>query len=107
MELLPDPGSKALAAAVAGAAGGVVRWLTLREPLWPNSIANVAVGCLSAIYLAPVAAPLLEKILGEIDGGEDLGAFLIGLGGMTVSNMVITAWSIRRKQLEAKNETSD
>ena len=104
MDYLPDPGGKAVAAALAGAAGGVVRWITLREPLWPNSISNVAVGCLSAIYLSPVAAPLLEKLLGKIDGGENLGAFLIGLGGMTVSNMVITAWAIRRKQLEAKNE---
>lgn len=99
-----NPGKEAIAAALAGAAGGVVRHLTLREPLWPNSIANVVVGSLSAIYLSPIAAPLLEKLLGKIDGGADLGSFLIGLGGMTASNMVITAWSIRRKQLEEKRD---
>jgi len=94
-----------IAAAMAGAAGGVVRHLTLREPLWPNSIANVIVGSLSAVYLSPIAAPLLEKLIGKIDGNANLGSFLIGLGGMTASNIVITAWSIRRKQLEAKDET--
>ena len=107
MDFLPDPSSKTVAAAVAGAAGGVVRWLTLRERLWPEGVINTVVGSLSALYLGPLAEPMLEKVLGQFDGGENLGSFLIGLGGMTVSNIIIDAWAARRKSIGGVDEQAD
>lgn len=53
MDFLPDLGRKAVSAAMAGVAGGVVRWLTLRDQLWPTfSVQSLAaLFCLLMIAL--------------------------------------------------------
>lgn len=89
--------------ALAGAAGGVVRSLTPPHGSVLESIANVVIGSLCAIYLGPVAIAVVERIVGiEIsDQGGNLGAFLVGLFGMTLTGILIDAAKIaRRKQKE-------
>jgi hypothetical protein len=82
-----DPGQ----AALAGAAGGLVRWLTLRDS-WRDGLASLFVGGICAIYLSPLAQPVLQPVFGAISPGGDAGsfaAFVVGLGGIALSGMVI------------------
>jgi len=101
--LLSDAGK----AALAGAAGGIVRWLTLRGKFWPDGVINLAVGCLCAVYIGPLAEPLLEPIVGKIaiDGSADgLGSFLIGLGGISISGFVLDVINMRRSQVVVSDD---
>jgi hypothetical protein len=95
------------AVAVAGAAGGIVRWLTLREN-WRDGIISVVIGALCAVYLEPLALPALEPILGKVISNpaklSNLSAFLVGIGGIAVSGFVIDIWTARRRQIRGGGE---
>lgn len=82
-----EPGKVALA----GAAGGLVRWITLRER--PRDvIPAVLVGALCAIYLGPLAEPLLDPIVGAISAHDDadrFAGFVVGLLGIGLTGMLI------------------
>ena len=85
---------------LAGAAGGVVRWLTLRNNWKEGSIA-VIVGALCASYLGPLAVPLVEPVFGAIaPGGDSTGfaAFIVGMGGISLSGLIIDVINARRKK---------
>lgn len=88
--------------AAAGAAGGLVRWLTLQEKL-RNGLVSVAVGCLCSLYLGPAGTPMIEPVVGKLatDPNSAMGVsgFLIGVGGMAVAGFVLDLWQMRRKQL--------
>lgn len=92
---------------LAGALGGIVRWMTLRDH-WSDGLISMVVGSLSAMYLAPLAVPSLIPVLRNISvAAENVGplsGFLIGIGGVTVSGFVLDAWRLRRRLLKAKNE---
>jgi hypothetical protein len=78
-------------AALAGAAGGLVRWLTLRDS-WRDGLASLFVGGICAIYLSPLAQPVLQPVFGAISPDGDassFAAFVVGLGGIALSGMVI------------------
>lgn len=89
-------------AVLAGAAGGIVRWLTLREN-WRDGAVSIVVGALCALYLSPMVEPLLEPALGRIvlDPARRAGfsGFLIGIGGIAAAGFIIDIWQIRRAQL--------
>lgn len=88
--------------AAAGAAGGLVRWLTLRERPREGLI-SVTVGALCSLYLGPVGSPMLEPMIGKLttepSNAMGVSGFLIGVGGMAVSGFVLDLWQLRRKQL--------
>lgn len=89
-------------APVAGALGGVVRALTLRLPMIEGA-SSVAIGAICAIYLSPLAMPVVESALGPVmvDDASRVGfaGFVIGLGGIAVSGLVLDIFqAIRRKQ---------
>jgi hypothetical protein len=90
------------AIAVAGAAGGIVRWLRLRESL-RDGLTSVIIGGVCAVYLEPLALPALEPVLGKIIANpsklSNLSAFLVGIGGIAVSGFVIDLWAARRRQI--------
>lgn len=94
-------------AVVAGAAGGLVRWLTLQERP-RDGIASIIVGALCALYLGPLAVPIFEPVVGKIvtrpDQAVGFASFLIGMGGLSVSAIVIQVWRLRRANL-AKDES--
>lgn len=92
-------GNATLGAALAGAAGGMVRWMTLRDN-WKEGMANVVVGALCAIYLGPVAVQATERFSGvPITGDtENLGAFLVGLFGMALTGFLIDAMKLARQR---------
>ena len=95
------------AGAVAGALGGIVRWLTLRES-WREGAISIIVGSICAMYVGPLVAPLLEPTIGRIAPGGDaagFSAFLVGLGGISIASLVIETFSARRKALRGDDET--
>ena len=92
-------------AAIAGAAGGIVRWVTLREN-WRDGTLSLIVGAICAIYLGPLVAPMLEPVIGKFAPGGDtngFSSFVVGLGGISLSGFLIDL--IRARRAEAKAET--
>lgn len=95
--LVSEPGR----AAVAGAAGGIVRWLTL-HPSWKEGMATLVVGAICAIYAGPLALPIVEWSLGKVlppSNMEGLSAFLVGIGGLSLSGFLLDLFELRRKKL--------
>lgn len=95
------------AAAVAGAAGGLVRWLTLREkPV--DGLAALLVGSLCAIYLGPLVEPMLAPVVGKIapaDDAQGFSSFVVGLGGIGMAGFVIE--TLRRFQIDKDGGEND
>lgn len=91
--------SDGASAVVAGAAGGVVRWVTLRND-WKEGFSAIIVGALCALYLGPIVTPLLEPVVGVIaPEGDSSGfsSFVVGLGGISLSGWIIDIIRARRK----------
>jgi len=90
--LSSDPGR----AALAGALGGIVRWLTLRHN-WKEGAVTLIVGSICAMYLGPLALPLIGPVVSKIAPTGDangLSSFLIGLGGVSISGLLLDIfWS--------------
>lgn len=93
--------------AVAGAAGGLVRWLNGRKDIgFLDGIATVLTGMLCAVYVTPVVPPILNAMLEKFLGAsaklpEDLGnggAFLTGLLGMLIVGFFIDLFRIARRE---------
>jgi hypothetical protein len=93
----PDDAGRA---AVAGIAGGIVRWLTLRESPKEGAVALV-VGGITAVYLNQIVAPVLEPYLGQIAPGtaSSVGAFVCGLAGISLTGLIMDVIRIRRGKL--------
>ena len=49
-----------------------------------------------AVYVTPAVHPMIEATIGKVmvDPGQafSLGAFMIGVGGLTVSDFIINFW---------------
>lgn len=77
---------------VAGAAGGVIRWVALRES-WKDGLTSIIVGAICAVYLGPLVEPVLEPLIGKlvIDEGSRSGfsGFVVGLMGIGLAGFVI------------------
>jgi hypothetical protein len=94
-------------AALAGAAGGLVRLLTLREKP-RDGLVSLLVGSICALYLGPLVKPLLEPLLGAISPDRDVGgfsSFVVGLGGIGLSGFVID--TLRRFRIERQTGGGD
>lgn len=97
-------------AALSGAAGGIVRWITLQESLRAGLL-SILVGSISAVYLGPLVAPLLDPVVGKLvpDGdSHGFAAFVVGLGGISLTGFLIDVIRARRFQLgKAANDDSE
>ena len=85
--------------AVAGAAGGLVRWLTLRHN-WREGVVALIVGAICALYLGPVISPILEPVIGKIAPQGDasgFSSFMTGLAGISLTGLLLDVINIRRK----------
>lgn len=86
---LPDGADRAL---IAGALGGLVRWVTLREH-WRNGAISIVVGALCSLYLAPIAEPFFAPVLRGLELGADQQAgfsgFIVGIGGIGIVGFVL------------------
>lgn len=77
--------------ALAGAAGGIVRWVTLREH-WQDGVASLLVGAICALYVGPFVNPLIKPMIGDLaPNGDSTGfaSFLVGLGGISIAGLLI------------------
>lgn len=93
-------------AALAGALGGVVRWLTLQHS-WREGFTTLIVGAICAIYIGPLALPIMEQTLGKIVPNGDMAgltSFLTGIGGISLSGMVIDVFQRRRAEIAKGGE---
>ena len=88
---------------IAGALGGLVRWLTLRDH-WADGLISIIVGAISSLYLSPLALPALTPFLGNLgmppESVTGLSGFLLGIGGITASGFFIDVWRARRRFLK-------
>jgi len=85
-------------AAVAGALGGLVRWMTLRDH-WTEGVAALIVGAICAMYLGPLIEPILTPTIGRIAPDRDadgFAAFVVGLGGISLAGFLIDLIRARR-----------
>lgn len=86
-------------AAVAGALGGLVRWITLRDN-WKEGSAAIFTGCVCAVFLSPAAEPILVPALSLAtteQAARDLVPFVIGLGGVGIAGFLIDFVAARLK----------
>lgn len=96
-------------AALAGAAGGVVRWITLRQSA-REGFGAILVGSLGALYAGPIVQPILEPVIGQIaPGGDSAGfaAFIVGIGGIGIFGWLIDVVSVKPKSKENANAKED
>lgn len=88
---------------LAGALGGVVRWMTLRDH-WSDGLIAIFVGAICSVYLSPLALPALTPVLGAIQVAPEsvigVSGFLMGIGGITASGFVLDLWRARRRMLK-------
>jgi len=99
-------GSEPGKAALAGALGGIVRWITLK-PSWREGAGTLLVGAICAVYLGPIALPIIESTVGKIVPGGDmagLSSFLVGIGGISLSGLVLDIFERRRRDLKGDND---
>jgi hypothetical protein len=91
-------------AMVAGAAGGLLRWLGQERRRLRDGVLAVASGSIAALYLAPVVIAVLAAMGLDIGTGpatERSAGFLAGLAGMSVAKVLIAAvetWAGRAGQ---------
>ena len=97
-------------AALSGAAGGIVRWITLREALTVGPL-SVLVGAICAVYLQPFVIPFLEPALKIAPSANVSGfaGFAVGLAGTTVARTLIDLFRSRRADLKkgARDDRGD
>jgi hypothetical protein len=95
---------------LAGALGGIVRWMTLRDH-WTDGLISMVVGALSAMYLAPAAVPALIPWFGKISVAPEnvgpLSGFLLGIGGITISGLIIDAWRLYRRFIRQNKQAAE
>jgi hypothetical protein len=90
---------------VAGALGGLVRWITLRDN-WKDGLASVLVGTICALYPSPLTLPMLSPLLANVgiqpESTNGLSGFLTGIAGIAMSGLIIDFLKIRAKVLKGK-----
>lgn len=95
---------------VAGALGGLVRWLTLRDH-WTDGLISIIVGAVCSAYVSPLVIPALTPLTGAVDISTEsiigLSGFLVGVGGITVSGMIMDAWRKQRKLRKEATSSED
>ena len=97
-------------AAVAGAAGGLVRTLTLRDD-WREGVPNLIVGCICAIYLHPLALPMLAPTVGRLDVPAEslvgLSGLVMGIGGMSITGFILDIIKARRAGVAKRDDDAE
>ena len=84
-------------AAIAGALGGVVRWLSPPRADWLTGMTTVVVGAICAVYLSP----LVVYWLTSNPSPQMLSAagFVTGVAGISVSSFILSLWQAWRAHL--------
>lgn len=85
--------------AVAGGLGGLSRSLSAKRWSLREFFANITVGGIASVYFGPVGTAVLTPVISfAVDDPikrEALGGFLVGIGGITIVQFIVTVWRIR------------
>ena len=77
---------------LAGAAGGVVRWISLRQD-WREGVPAIIAGALCSAYLATPVGPALEKyfplFFASPGSAASVAGFLVGVLGIAISGFLL------------------
>lgn len=95
--------------ALAGAAGGIVRWVTLRER-WQDGVASLIVGALCALYVGPFVNPLIKPLIGDLAPNGDsngFASFIVGLGGISIAGLLIDLIRARTAHAKGGSDAQD
>ncbi|UFM64256.1 hypothetical protein LOS78_01915 [Paracoccus sp. MA] len=77
-------------AALAGAAGGLVRWLMSERRRIRDGIVSIIVGTLMARYATPITMAVLESWFGEMKGDvQNTAGFATGIIGMSLAKLIM------------------
>lgn len=94
---------------IAGAAGGLIRWIMDERRRFRDGAIAVITGAIFANYGTPVGTVLLNNWFGPLDAGNDQirdsAAFAMGIGGMTVGKLIMAMFERhveRLKKADAK-----
>jgi len=89
---LTEPGGQL---AVAGAFGGLVKSITMRERLI-EGVGSLIVGTACSVYASPIALIIFEPALGRLvtkPGALDqFAGFTAGIAGMAIVAFILEAW---------------
>ena len=99
MDWLSSPsGQLGIAGLVGSAVAAAMEWGG-----FVSASRRLFVGTASAVFLGPLAIPMLEKLLGGIsvpkDNAAGMGGFLMGVGGIIMIEIVMKAFKIRRDKI--------
>lgn len=89
-------------AMVAGAAGGLFRWLMQERRRLRDGLVAVGAGVIAANYLAPVVLAILSLAgldLAKVDGIDATGGFLAGLAGMSLAKLSLAIMEAQANRL--------
>lgn len=85
--------------AVAGGLGGLSRSLSAERWSLREFFANITVGGIASVYFGPVGTAVLTPVISfAVDDPikrEALGGFLVGIGGITLVQIIASAWRLR------------
>lgn len=77
-------------AALAGAAGGLVRWLIASRRRLRDGVVSIFVGMLMASYATPLMMAVLERYIGGLQGDvQGTAGFAAGIVGMSVTRLAM------------------
>ena len=72
------------------------------------ALRKIVVGTICALYLSPVALPLLSWALGNLqvpdESAAGLSGFLMGVTGIIVIEIILKAFRLRRDELTKEHE---
>lgn len=87
--------------AFSGLAGGIARWVALRERLWPDGLGTIVIGLTAAVFLWPLGEPMVEPVLGRLDmepaTAVMFGGFVTGLMGVSLIGWLLDVARARQK----------
>jgi ammonia channel protein AmtB len=91
-----DDGARAIAGLAGASVSAALEW----HGLMPAT-RKVFIGTLSAYYLGPIASPVFEWAMSglKVNPGVGVSGFLMGLVGITVAEIVVKAFRLKRDQL--------
>ena len=81
-------GGEAGKVVVAGAAGGLLRWLMQERRRVRDGIVSVTGGVIASVYLGPVVAAILAAAVGPVADATAAG-FIAGLAGMSLAKIIV------------------
>jgi hypothetical protein len=95
--------------AVSGTAGGIVRWIALKEG-WRDGVGSLVCGCITAVFAGPALQPVFTMggLLGEA-GLSDVqqmlfAGFCTGVCGILVTGFIIDFFKQRTGRLKGNDD---